>query len=87
MRLIVILFLLLFAVAGVVFGALNADLVPFDLGFARLALPKGGAMLAFLLVGWVLGGLTAWVGTSFAQQRKRRRALRGGSKVASAKPA
>ncbi|QWT21950.1 LapA family protein [Bacillus sp. NP157] len=86
MRLIAILFLLLFAAAGIVFGALNADLVPFDFGFARGALPKGGAMLGFLLVGWVLGGITAWVGTSFAHQRKRRRAL-GERKVASAKTA
>lgn len=86
MRLISLIFLLLFVAAGIVFGALNADLVPFDFGFARASLPKGGAMLAFLLVGWVLGGLTAWLGTSFAHQRKRRRALRG-SKVASAKPA
>ncbi|MGF6495104.1 putative membrane protein [Luteibacter sp. 621] len=86
MRLIVILFLLLFAAAGIIFGALNADLVPFDFGFTRASLPKGGAMLAFLLVGWVLGGLTAWLGTSFAHQRKRRRAL-GDRKVASAKAA
>ena len=86
MRLIAILFLLLFAAAGIVFGALNADLVPFDFGFARGSLPKGGAMLAFLLIGWVLGGITAWVGTSFAHQRKRRRAL-GDRKVASAKTA
>jgi lipopolysaccharide assembly protein A len=86
MRLISLIFLLLFVAAGIIFGALNADLVPFDFGFARASLPKGGAMLAFLLIGWVLGGLTAWLGTSFAQQRKRRRALRG-SKVSSAKPA
>ncbi|HEY4090641.1 MAG TPA: lipopolysaccharide assembly protein LapA domain-containing protein [Luteibacter sp.] len=86
MRLIAILFLLLFVAAGIIFGALNADLVSFDFGFARAALPKGGTMLAFLLIGWVLGGLTAWLGTSFAHQRKRRRALRG-NKVSSAKPA
>jgi len=86
MRLIAILFLLLFVAAGIIFGALNADLVPFDFGFVRASLPKGGAMLAFLLAGWVLGGLTAWVGTSFAHQRKRRRAL-GERKVASAKAA
>ena len=43
MRLLAIIFLLLFVAAGIVFGALNADLVPFDFGFARLSLPKGGA--------------------------------------------
>lgn len=73
MRLIAIIFLLLFVAAGVVFGALNADLVAFDLGFAQLSLPKGGAMLAAVLVGWILGGITAWIGTSFALRRRHRR--------------
>ena len=82
MRLIAIIFLLLFIAAGIVFGALNADLVPFDLGFAQLSLPKGGAMLAAVLVGWVLGGITAWLGTSFAHRRRRRD--RGERKVANA---
>ncbi|MDR6936140.1 LapA family protein [Luteibacter sp. 3190] len=83
MRLIAILFLLLFVAAGIVFGALNADLVPFDLGFARLSLPKGGAMLAAVLVGWILGGITAWLGTSLSHRRRRRRE-RDGSKVGNA---
>ncbi|MEX1826691.1 lipopolysaccharide assembly protein LapA domain-containing protein [Luteibacter sp. CQ10] len=86
MRLIAILFLLSFVAAGVVFGALNADSVPFDFGMARLSLPKGGAMLAALLTGWILGGITAWLGTSFAHRRKRRKAL-GDRKVDSAKTA
>jgi putative membrane protein len=73
MRLIAIIFLLLFLAVGVVFGALNADLVPFDLGFARLSLPKGGAMLAAVLVGWILGGITAWLGTSYTVRRRQRR--------------
>ncbi|MET0617217.1 MAG: LapA family protein [Luteibacter sp.] len=73
MRLLVILFLLLFVAAGVVFGALNADLVPFDFGFARASLPKGATILAAVLAGWILGGLTAWLGTSFAHRRLRRR--------------
>ena len=83
MRLIALIFLLLFIVAGIVFGALNADLVPFDLGFAQLSLPKGGAMLSAVLVGWILGGITAWLGTSFAHHRRRRRD-RGERKVANA---
>jgi len=83
MRLIALLFLLLFVAAGIVFGALNADLVPFDLGFARLSLPKGGAMLAAVLVGWILGGITAWLGTSYALRRRHRRE-RADRKVANA---
>ncbi|URL59822.1 DUF1049 domain-containing protein [Luteibacter flocculans] len=83
MRLLAIIFLLLFVAAGIVFGALNADLVPFDFGFARLSLPKGGAMLAAVLVGWILGGITAWLGTSLALRRRHRRA-RDERKVANA---
>jgi len=73
MRLIAIIFLLLFIAAGIVFGALNADLASFDLGFAQLSLPKGGAMLSAVLVGWILGGVTAWLGTSLGHRRRRRR--------------
>ena len=73
MRLIAIIFLLLFIAAGIVFGALNADLASFDLGVAQLSLPKGGAMLSAVLVGWILGGITAWLGTSLGHRRRRRR--------------
>jgi uncharacterized integral membrane protein len=73
MRLIAIIFLLLFIAAGVVFGALNSDLASFDLGFAQLSLPKGGAMLSAVLLGWILGGVTAWLGTSLGHRRRRRR--------------
>ncbi|MFC5743343.1 lipopolysaccharide assembly protein LapA domain-containing protein [Dyella tabacisoli] len=72
MRLIVMLILLLFIAAGIVLGALNVDLVSYDLAFARVELPKGAALLAMLVVGWLLGGLTAWLGVS-AQHRRRRR--------------
>jgi uncharacterized integral membrane protein len=82
MRLIAIIFLLLFIAAGIVFGALNADLASFDLGFARLSLPKGGAMLSAVLAGWILGGITAWLGTSLGHRRRRRD--RGERKAANA---
>ena len=72
MRPIVILILLLFIAAGVVLGALNADLVNYDLGFARLQLPKGAALLGALVIGWLLGGLTAWLGVSSKHRRQRR---------------
>ena len=73
MRLIVILVLVFFAAAGVVVGALNADLVGYDFAFARLQLPKGAALLAALVLGWLLGGLTAWLGVSMRQRRSQRR--------------
>jgi len=73
MRLIVILILLFFIAAGVVLGALNADMVGYDFGIARLHLPKGAALLGALVVGWLLGGLTAWLGVTSQHRRQRRR--------------
>ncbi len=62
MRILIIVLLLACVVAGVVFGALNADLVSFDFGFVQAKLPKGGALVVALAVGWLLGGVTAWLG-------------------------
>ncbi|MCW8807164.1 MAG: LapA family protein, partial [Rhodanobacter sp.] len=56
--------------------ALNADLVSYDLVFARLDLPKGAALLAALVIGWLLGGVTAWLGVSSRQRMLRRKQLR-----------
>jgi lipopolysaccharide assembly protein A len=81
MRLIVMLLLLLFIAGGVVLGALNADLVGYDLAFAHVQVPKGAALLAALALGWILGGLTAWLGVTTRHRRERRRA----GKVVSAK--
>jgi uncharacterized integral membrane protein len=74
MRLIVTLLLLLFIAGGVILGALNADLVGYDLAFARIQVPKGAALLAMLAIGWILGGLTAWLGVTTRHRRERRRA-------------
>ena len=73
MRLIVMLLLLLFIAGGVVLGALNADLVGYDLAFVRVQVPKGAALLAALAVGWILGGPTAWLGVTTRHRRERRR--------------
>jgi putative membrane protein len=84
MRLIVTLILLLFIAAGIVLGALNADLVGYDLGFARMELPKGAALLLALVIGWLLGGLTAWLGVSFRHRRQRRQPSAGKTKTSPA---
>jgi uncharacterized integral membrane protein len=81
MRLIVMLLLLLFIAGGVVLGALNADLVGYDLAFARVQVPKGAALLSMLALGWVLGGLTAWLGVTTRHRRERRRAKVHGAKA------
>jgi len=72
MRLLAIIVLLVFIAAGIVLGALNADLVGYDLAFARVQLPKGAALLGGVVIGWLLGGLTAWIGVSSRQRRQRR---------------
>ncbi|HEX7341023.1 MAG TPA: DUF1049 domain-containing protein [Rhodanobacteraceae bacterium] len=69
---ITLLIVLLFVLAGIVFGALNAAMVPYDLGFAVVHVPKGAAVLAALVVGWLLGGLVAWLGMGVKQRRQRR---------------
>ncbi|RDS79604.1 DUF1049 domain-containing protein [Dyella monticola] len=76
MRLIVLLLLLLFIAGGVILGALNADLVGYDLAFVRIQVPKGAALLAVLALGWILGGLTAWLGVTTRHRRERRRAVK-----------
>lgn len=72
MRLLAIITLVLFVAAGIVVGALNADWVGYDLGFAQVQSPKGAALLAMLVLGWLLGGLTAWLGMSLRLRRQRR---------------
>jgi uncharacterized integral membrane protein len=74
MRLLAIIVLMIFIAAGVVLGALNADLVGYDFAFVRMQLPKGAALLGALVIGWLLGGLTAWLGVSMRRHRRQPRA-------------
>ena len=78
MRLIVTFVLVFFVAAGVVVGALNAGLVDYDFAFARVSAPKGAALLTALVLGWLLGGLTAWLGVSL----RHRRRMKAGKKPA-----
>jgi lipopolysaccharide assembly protein A len=76
MRLLAIITLVIFVVAGIVLGALNAGMVGYDFGFARMQLPKGAALLGALVVGWLLGGVTAWLGSRPSRSRQPSRADR-----------
>ncbi len=73
MRLLVISIFAVFIVAGVVLGALNAELVTYDFAFTQVHLPKGVALLGALVIGWLLGGLAAWAGLQSRQRHRQRR--------------
>lgn len=61
MRLGLVVLVLLAVVFGATFGALNSERILFDLYFTEISLPKGAALLSFLLIGWILGGLLVWL--------------------------
>jgi uncharacterized integral membrane protein len=76
MRLLAIITLIIFVAAGIVLGALNAGMVDYDFGFAQVQLPKGAALLGALVIGWLLGGVTAWLGSGPRRSRDVSRAGR-----------
>jgi uncharacterized integral membrane protein len=61
MRLVLIIVILIFVVFGAVFGALNSERITIDLYFAQASVPKGAVLLSAVVVGWLLGGLVAWL--------------------------
>lgn len=83
MRFLVLIVVLIFVALGIVLGALNADMVRYDLGFAHVTLPKGAALLAAILVGWLLGGITAWWSAGMRHRRLQRERVKT-KKVAAA---
>jgi len=74
MRLLAIITLVVFIAAGIVLGALNAGMVDYDFGFAQMQLPKGAALLGALVIGWLLGGTSAWLGVRPRRARQSSRA-------------
>lgn len=79
MRLAVVLSVIVFALFGVVFGALNSAAVALDLYFFQFHLPLGAVVLGALACGWLLGGVVAWFGRVprlKRQLRNTQRALR-----------
>lgn len=84
MRLAIVIILLLFAVLGAAFGAVNADSVTYDFLIGRIDLPKGAALLAALLLGWLLGGALAWAGLTTRHRRRMRDLARAQADAAGA---
>ena len=72
MRLGVVVLILLAVVFGATFGALNSERIVLDLYLTEVVLPKGAALLAFMLLGWIFGGLSIWL----VRVRALRRELR-----------
>ncbi len=76
MRFGLILLVLVFAVAGAVFGSLNGQAIDLDFYFGQAVLGKGAALLCALLAGWLLGGLLVYLGMVVPLRRRVRRQAR-----------
>ena len=76
MRFGLILLVLVFALLGAVFGALNSQPVDLDFYFTTLSLAKGGVLIAAVLIGWLLGGMLVFLSLVLPLRRRLRRAER-----------
>lgn len=72
MRFGLILLVLLFALLGAAFGALNSQTIDLDFYFGTLSLAKGGVLLGALVLGWLLGGLLVVVSLVLPLRRRIR---------------
>ncbi|HRQ65455.1 MAG TPA: lipopolysaccharide assembly protein LapA domain-containing protein [Xanthomonadaceae bacterium] len=76
MRLIVIPLAILFALAGILFGSLNASWVEVDLYAIQFSAPLGVLLLGVLAVGALAGGLCLWLTVVLPMGGRLRRAER-----------
>ena len=76
MRFGLILLVLVAAASGAVFGALNSQSIDLDFYFGSVTLAKGGALLAALALGWLLGGLLVYLSLVIPLRRRVRRLVR-----------
>jgi putative membrane protein len=72
MRLLIVILVLLFAVLGAVFGALNGERIVYDFYFVTASLPKGAMLIATLLAGWLIGGIVVYFGLVVRLRRRVR---------------
>ena len=70
MRLVSLILALLFLVAGIAFGALNASDVVLDFHSWQLTLPLGVALIGFALCGALVAGLLLWATVIWPQRRR-----------------
>lgn len=75
MRFLIAGLLLVSALLGAAFAALNSSMFHYDFLVVSGDLPGGATLLAALVLGWLLGGVTAWLGIGM-----RRRGGRGSHK-------
>ena len=79
MRLALVIAVILFVVFGAVFGALNAERITLDLYFWQPSVPKGALLLSAVVLGWLAGGIVAWLAPRpriHRELRETRRQLR-----------
>ena len=74
MRLILTLLTLIVIACGAIFGALNGARIPVDFYFFQMNVPTGIGLLGVLLIGWLLGGLVAWLGQTRRSRHESRKA-------------
>jgi uncharacterized integral membrane protein len=84
MRLIVLPLLLLFALAGILFGSLNASWVEVDLHAAQFEAPLGVLLLGVLALGALAGGLCLWLTVVLPLSGRLRRAERASDNASDA---
>lgn len=76
MRLIVIPLVILFALAGILFGSLNGAWVEVDLYAMQFEAPLGVLLLGVLALGALTGGLCLWLTVVLPMGSRVRRAER-----------
>jgi uncharacterized integral membrane protein len=72
MRLALVIVILVFVVFGAVFGALNAERIVVDFYFWQPSVPKGAVLISAVVLGWLVGGLVAWL----SRDRRLKREIR-----------
>ncbi|HOV57632.1 MAG TPA: DUF1049 domain-containing protein [Rhodanobacteraceae bacterium] len=82
MRILWLSLIAVFALLGLLFGALNGERIVVDFYLFALTLPRGAALLAALAAGWLAGGALVYLGVVLRLRRQLREARRGAARTA-----